>query len=376
MMRHRHRKRRRGATLLEAALSLAVLAIALTGTLQFVANWLEETTVQTRARTLSAAADAAAEDARRNLSNAITLTRAAAGDTRTITAPLPPHTNFGTTVRFAHHSPRAGTLAVIAWTRDPPVQRRRVVPRGGDGISQVGMLDDAQGVCGAGIVCGFGVRWNMAAVNTALGMDAPAVGNLIALRWLSLEGDVRPYLHRTVQAGLPELQRLETDLNMTTMNLDVAGHVDAVELNVAGRTTVDGTLDTDDLNVGGGARIAGDVTADDLQAETLTTQDTFDVASLLDVTGTLTSGTLRIDGTTTLDRLHATTLVTPSPLQGLRATRSVEAENLTASTVAVATRLDTPMLDWTGQPLRLNMMRGSMVFGDRLTITGRCTGCR
>ncbi len=218
-------------------------------------------------------------------------------------------------------------------------------------------------------------------------LEGPEVDVDIAAFQAAFEGDPAPralaahvrldrhaifgdQLWRIAVAGFPEVNRMETDLDMAGHAIANAGTIDARALAVRGTLEIGGDLEVvgslvvgEAVEVSGGGRFAGEVTAHgatvagEITAQTLTASQSIRAGSLVAEgsvsAGTIgTSGAVAVSGKATVGALTATT---------------VAAGSITADTLA-ATSIDAHHVKASGT---INAGQAGI---SELTV-GRCTGC-
>ena len=372
----RGRRRYRGVTLIEATLSLAVLTITMSQLVPLVNDWLAQQAAQVEAVMLSAAVDAAQIEARGAFLSNVMAAQGSGGG-RVTNPSLPPSvassTPMGRTIRFGHYAPASDQLVILAWTTTEPLWPT-ARPRGGDGIRYTGIIDNAAGRCGSGYLCGSGLDWNFSPVSAVLGSNAPAVGAMVAVRWLTLDNDVRPYLHRVAVAGYPELQRLEADLDLAGQDLVVDGSVGTDRLTVAGRLELAGTMRGIDLEIQGPGVVLGDVeVSGDLAAEPVVVLGDVTVSGTTSVASSLHGAFGTFNDRVTVARMVADQeIVAPG---GVRVAGTAGADMITAATLEVTGDLSTALLSYASDPLVLDELLAVTIYAEDLVVTGECSGC-
>lgn len=123
-------------------------------------------------------------------------------------------------------------------------------------------------------------------------------GNIGVIRYVSQTVTVDPYLHRVQVAGRPDLNRMQTDLDMGGFDLLGVNRFETDELTVQDTMTVSGRLQANEID-GGGARFIG-ITAGAIETNTL-------VGGNLNTSGQLSAGSLVVTG-----EIEATSLVSGS----------------------------------------------------------------
>ena len=247
--------RRPGVSLIEAAFSLIIIGLAVIQGMELVSDYSESRALQAEARMLTAVADDYAAMVGRTWPPAITQGR--------VTTYTPPdhvglETPFGRAIRIAHHAPSARELVIMVyiWSADRQTGRHPT-PRYDSNIRQIGYVAGPDDRCSQNHVCGFGMDWNATSLLTLLGTNGPGEEYLVALRWVTMDRHVYPYLHRNRMAGHPDLNRLETDLNMGGHNLIGINTLTGARLLVTDSLDISGELDVVDLEITGDLTIRG-----------------------------------------------------------------------------------------------------------------------
>lgn len=219
-------------------------------------------------------------------------------------------------------------------------------PKGGEGITRVGLVHSQAPDHLRGISLNYDLSWMTGGFAAA----KPAVGDLVALDVVRRDQSILPYLHRTENILFPELNQMETDLDMGGHNIDNISSLNATRLNLSqgleatrltGLSEIAGTLQSGALTLTGTAEIVGDVSViGDVAAGSAT------VSGLLSASS-LEANTAQIAGGMTADLVSARTVNADSA--GLH---HLESDLITARQVVSSGR------------------------GDFQTIsTGSCTGC-
>jgi hypothetical protein len=156
-------------------------------------------------------------------------------------------------------------------------------------------------------------------ISAAPGVFVP--GAAMALQYVSFTADAEPYLFRSVVPGHPELNQMQTDLDLgqnaisnvstlTTTSLDVTGTATASSAQIAGDTSVATTVTANNATVSG-SLTAGAITVNGaLTATTATTALGSLAATSATITGPVSAGTFDVTGQTTLNTATVTTLGT------------------------------------------------------------------
>ncbi len=222
---------------------------------------------------------------------------------------------------------------------------------------------------GSSRLTGPAIDVDVAAFQGAFG-GAPAPGALAAHLRLDRHAIFGDQLWRIEVAGFPEINRMETDLDMAGHDIANAGDIGTRTLAVTDSVEIGGDLDvTGALVVGelveiaGWGRFSGEVSAPfatvagDVNARTVTASGEVS-ADTLDIDGTVSAGTVATSGTLA---------VTAEASVGTLTSTSVAAGSVTAGTVA-ATAIEALQVNVSGA---IESARAGI---SDLTV-GRCSGC-
>ncbi len=364
---------RPGVSLIEAAFSLIVIGLAVSQGLKLVTDYSANRAMQAEARMLTAVADAYAGTVGRTWPPAV-----ARGRVTTYTPPahIGLETPFGRAIRIAHFAPSARELVVMVYTWSANRRtHRKPTPRYDSDIRQVGHVAGPNDRCPQNHVCGFGMDWNASSLLSLLGTNGPGPEDLVALRWVTMERHVSPYLHRNHMAGHPELNRLETDLNMGGHDLVGVNTLSGERLLVADDLDIDGALQVTDMDVsgdlaiGGNLGVTGTLTAVRMSAASRATVTNLDVAQQLE----LTNATIADD--VTINDIQVTTDVEMTGTAGATVTGTIHANEAEVDEVTITGNLNGAVLDYEGRATTLSRVRTrDMIIGE-LTVTNNCNGC-
>lgn len=365
------RRARRGSLLIETALVLLILIPVLGLGIEIGARYVRDHQGLNEARLLTQVVDAGATLALRDLDDRIN-SEIGVGNAQVLTladleaeglwsAGSDQLTALRREITLILHARGSEELVLLARaTALPGEDNAAYIPAGGEGVGLVGFVppDDTTRLRGPGI------DYDLSGVQSLA--DAPLGWDAVAIRILRMDRDVLPFLHRTAQPNYPELNRMETDLDMNGFNLTGAGTLEADQVTVTSELQADriiGTLSVDgdvaatsNLNVTGSisastATINGSVTADAISVTDQATIGTLD-ADTLSVGGSVAvQQDIVVEGTTTLDVLAVT---------GLTA-GDIEAHSVTAGTLAADDVFGTETTATTGQI--------------QILTTGTCSGC-
>ncbi len=283
MLNRRAGCRRRGLSLAEAALTLVIGALAVTALAEIMERARRASAVQAEARIVSAAAEAAARLAEAEVARLIDSARASPGNARSVPATeiapalspdFPAATPLGREIRWAHYAPDADTLIILAWASgDLPWI---AAPAGGGGIRRTGRVGDGRSGCPPQRLCGPGLDWDASGLAAGLGSDAPAAGDMAAMRDHSLARIHPDRLWRAAGAGAVNRMRTRLTVAGTLVGtaaitgtaraavgeLASAGGIAASEFRASGSIETRGDLNVrDDLDVDGDITASGTVIA-------------------------------------------------------------------------------------------------------------------
>jgi hypothetical protein len=219
-------------------------------------------------------------------------------------------------------------------------------PKGGEGIDRVGLIHSQAPDFLRGLSLNYDLSWMTGGFASA----KPVVGDLVALDVVRRDQSILPYLHRTENVLFPELNRMETDLDMGGHDVDNISSLQAVQLNLSqglqaarltGVSEIAGTLQSGALTVTGAAEVVGDMT----------------------VVGKVDAGSAVVSG-----RLSANTLEASSAqVTGDMTSSTASAGSITATTAGLR-HLESDLIT-----ARQIMSSGR---GDFQNLsTGSCTGC-
>ena len=331
-------RRRRGAGLADVTLAMVVMAVVIDGAVRFGSDLVSRNAVALATGQLSRLADdveawAAAEyatlqpqvDAQAYDTEEQSWTALiAAGD---VSQDKVPATALRQSVRVFLHAPTAGNLYVVLLTETQGDGSASHVPRPDGGAQLVGRV----GAHAVTELRGWDFTYDLNDIIAETGDDFE--GELGAIRQVSDQVHVSPYLHRVAVPGRPELNRLEAPLDMNGNDIIDAGRVEAVDVAIAGALTVGGEL----------------------------TADTATIANELTVQGTLSAATANV-GALTVPSIVTTALTAPS----------VSAGTATVDALTVATEADITTLA-VGAGLTVGSLVLEDVSLDHLTLSGGLT---
>ena len=279
-------------------------------------------------------------------------------------------TALGRDIEVIFHDTGFGALVVLARAVTPAGEEPPAyVPHGGEGIGLVGTVRDyaPDRLLGPGL--DYDISDLRSLAETQTGRSAPVVGDQLAIAVLRMDQDVSPFLHRIAVEGHPELNQMQTDLDMGGFDLIGVGELEAEKITVQNTMEINnlqGALEVEGgITAGGDLNIPGALTSDaaEIEGQVLAHGLTVTGAATVDTleTGALQSGTVQIDVSATVDgditaeNLAAGTLV---------------ADEITAPTATLGTvRAGVVISD-------AKLEADTIVVKDELLVSGGCTGCR
>ena len=366
------RRARRGMSLLEAALSAGLIVLALSSALTLWTNYVFRLALHAEAREVSALADAAKSHVLQNFDAHVSTARSATDNV--IALPIsdliasdsyspasPQTTTRGRDLAVYVWAPDANTALILAAAQFGTGETGRVgVPRGGKDIHAVGWVAPHSTTQ----IQGPGLRLDIAAIQSN---TVPLVaGDLIGLAYASYGRDLSPYLHRTANALRPELNQMETDLDLGGNDIVGVGSLNATTVTVDGGLT-SGTI-TGVTSVQGPARVTGN----------LTVSGTTTVTGDLTVTGAASATSLNVAQLLTANNITATTATVDT----------LTSDQINAANVNASGQVTTPLVN--GETLAVddltaNRIEAALGILDGITqadtlvadtvITGSCSGC-
>lgn len=139
------------------------------------------------------------------------------------------------------------------------------IPQAREGIKRVGLIHSLA----PNVLRGPSLNYDLTWMTGAFAPAKPVAGDLVALDVVRRDQSITPYLHRTSNPLFPELNRMQTDLDMDGFDITGAGALVANQINIAqglnagslsGATTIAGSLQTSTLTVSGPVSTTGPVT--------------------------------------------------------------------------------------------------------------------
>ncbi len=134
-------------------------------------------------------------------------------------------------------------------------------------------------------------------------------GNIGVMRYVSMDANVDPYLHRIAVPGRPDLNQMEANLDMGGFDINNARYIDTRNFAVADEMTVNGRLFADGIQSTGSAVVSevdtGELNSDEIATRNLTASGT--VRSVNAVAQTFAAGSFTGQDAS-FNRLSTTTL--------------------------------------------------------------------
>lgn len=316
------KNRRRGTNLAETVLMLVVLGALFSAGSRVVAGFMDRQAVQRTAGQLSRLADDVGEWVEVDFLRLQPRVAAAAHRVEelswpdmiadgSISQPGIPTTPLRQSVRVFLHAPTDGDLFVVLLTDSSTGGIARSVPRPESYAQLVGRVD----IHAPEELRGWEFTHDIVDIIGATGDGFQ--GELGAVRHVSDELHVSPYLHRFAVPGRPELNRLEAPLEMNGNAVTGISSLEAEQVSISGNLAVAGTLEAGILGVNGDLSVNGILTAERLEAsevnaatvygDTITTEsaviETATTANLV-VSGAADVTTLVVDRELTVDSLN------------------------------------------------------------------------
>ena len=261
---------------------------------------------------------------------------------------LPRSTNE--TVILARATPHAGEPATP------------VAPKSGEGIARVGAVYSHAPDALRGPSLNYDLSW----MTGGFGALKPVVGDLAALDVFRADQSITPYLHREAQPSAPELNQMQTSLDMGGNNITGVAQVTA--------TTVDVTEQLSAETLTGTTRVIGPLTV-----QSLTANSTATIEGMANVLGRITAPELIVSGRLQTQRLDVDSATISGSISATTATvtGAMSAETLAADQL-VADRVEST--DATIRHLASELVTATQ-FTSATTgtfeslSTGSCSGC-
>ncbi|WP_282282444.1 shufflon system plasmid conjugative transfer pilus tip adhesin PilV [Pseudomonas sp. PS02302] len=290
----------RGFIALDMLFGLIVLAAVMTGAAVMIANQMDSQNYQIAADQQKQVADAAAKYLKDNFATVY----AAAGTTTPaqITPAMLRNTNY-LPAGFTDANAFGQTFVVLARRVATNQLESIVLTTGGQVIDEIGTREIAENlgapggfvpVANTGIVQGVRGGWSLALSNYGVNPGAGHTASALFLQDGTLAND---YLYRNAIAGKPELNRMNTALNMGGNDLNNAANITA-----SGTASISGDVNAGrNVNATGNVNLNGTVTAGgDLRAGSLYLQGN----ATMNGTATV-GGNVAVSGDTTTGSMYA-----------------------------------------------------------------------
>ena len=259
-------QRRRGVGLVDMTLAMVVLAVVIDGAVRFGTDLVARQAVALTAGQLSRLADDVEAWAVAEYTTLQPRVDALANDTEEQSWPAliaagdvsqesVPATALRQSVRVFLHAPTAGNLYVVLLTDSPGNGVVSHVPRPDSGAELVGRVD----IHAVTELRGWDFTHDLTGIISETGDDFR--GELGAIRQVSDEIHVSPYLHRIAVPGRPELNRLEAPLDMNGNDIIDGGRIEAQNVEIDGALTVGGELNADTVTIANELAVENTLTA-------------------------------------------------------------------------------------------------------------------
>lgn len=254
------------------------------------------------------------------------------------------------TVILARATPHAGETAAP------------VAPKSGEGIARVGAIYSNAPDALRGPSLNYDLSW----MTGGFGAVKPVVGDLAALDVFRRDQSITPYLHRETQTSAPELNQMQTNLDMDGNNITGVAQVTATTVDVSdtlsaatltGTTQVFGPLTVDSLTANSSATIQG--TANVLSRIT---------APELIVNGRVQTQRLEADSATISGSMSATT----ATVTGAMSTTTLATDELAADRVEST---DANIRHLASELVTATQFTSATTGTFQSLSTGSCSGC-
>jgi hypothetical protein len=362
----------RGLGLIQAALSTGLIVIVLSAATALWSNYVFRAGLQSEARAVSALAQAAKTHIIKDFDthlNAITLSSNSVVslniDDLTASesyAPGAPRvTSRKRVLSVLMWSPTPTQIIVLAQAQFATGETGRVgVPRGSRDISSTGWVAPHNST----EIQGPGIRLDISALQTA-GI-AIGSGDLVSLEFVSFGRDVSPYLHRIAQVGRPQLNQMETDLDLNGNNLEDVGTLTATNLVVLNGLSAQ--------SISGATSVLGNLTA----SGNMTVSQTLNIGGNLTVTGTAAAQNLNV-----AQRLETTEITATNATFGTLSSDQINAVQVTVSGQVTTQTLNADAVNTDNAVVQvlessLGLLNGTTQAQNLVSntvITGSCSGC-
>ena len=363
---------RPGVSLLEASLSLVIIGLAIDQGIWIVTDYAENRALQAEARMVSAIADDYAAMAGSNLPPAVTLGR--------VTSYGPPdhiglETPYGREIRIAHFTPAPGQLVIFVYTWSNTRQTdRKPVPWYDANIRQIGYLAGSNDRCARNHICGPAMDWDATTLLASLGTAGPGREDLIALRWVTLARNAYPYLHRSRVTGHPDLNKMETNLNMGGNDIEGIESIETDNLVIDEGLELGGTLELDELKIAGDLLINGNLVSTGTFRAGNTEAGKDAAITTLNVNELLVIENAAITSDLTIGELQVHDGIEMTGIGGVEVTGTVHANETLVDSLSVTGNLNGAVLDYEEQDVTLSRVETRDMIVNNLTV-GNCNNC-
>ncbi|WP_170566211.1 hypothetical protein [Ruegeria atlantica] len=364
------RKARRGFSLFEAVLVMLLFIPAVSLASRIASDYALEAAGVQEARLLTRVVDAGATLALRDLEDQIAH-QTGIGKTRVLSLDdlaredVWPDggdrlTSLGREISVIFYAQSSDALVILARASTLPGETTPgYVPRGGEGVGLVGYVPPTS----LDRLRGPGLDYDLSRLRA--GGVAFEGRDVAAFRILRMDRHVLPFLHRVSKPGRPELNRMETDLDLGGNDLTGIDTLEAENVTVADAfdiTTLTGDLSvTGNVETSGTLRVTGEITTANLTATGIAQ------ARQLEVRGSATIDTLTTTSLTNRGALSARDLV----VEGQARINRLATARMTATTIT-ASNILTRILGVTELASANATFNRAII---RSLTTGRCTGC-
>lgn len=249
-----------GFTLLELLLSISVIAALLVGAATVFNDWGKKSIDRKVSRQMEQLQRAAAEYVRLNIDNIIATDIPAIDDTAEININtdliangfLPSgynrinayRQNMRVFVRYlATGTINGDVIEVLSFSEGPTIDDKRLFNAASNGQESVGVISNLNisGTCCNGNAQSVTGAWSTALANySAITAPDTTGGYMAAYNIISVDTLSNDYLFRSNVAGAPELNKMETNLNINNNDIIGAGVIISDSMEIAGNATFNG----------------------------------------------------------------------------------------------------------------------------------------
>lgn len=373
MLSRLHRRRRKGLTLFGSLMALVVFATLLLGVAQWMQDRIEEERQERAAgqiAILAAAARTYVLDRFPTLlagaaDHQVTLAQLRAADV--LSASFRDHDTMGRRYRVLLHRPSTGVLDLLVTQVVATGDLRwpwRAAAAAPVREMRIGTIDPGA----TGRLTGPTIDVSVASFQAAWGVPgARAMATWLRLDRETVYGD---QLYRLAAAGFPEINRMETDLDMAGNDIVDAGAVTAASFEVTTDLTVGhGLTVVGDLLVGASVNVTGTVDVDGALTATSATVANAASAASMTATGAVRGASLAVTGAVSAGTIGAS--------GAMAVTGSATMDDLTAASVAASTITATSVTasDVTVQQMIASGRMTAANAGITTLVVGSCSGC-